>query len=198
MPIKENLLHSAGATEEHYNMGDYIFRESASPQFYFQIITGEVKLNNYNSDGKEFIQNILTNNDFLGAPMLFLDKSYPMNAMALSPCRILKICKNSFFKLLEMHPDLYTHFCTSMANRLYNKYILMKTISTHNAAERLKEVMQLMKQEQENQSPYSFEIPLTRQQLASLTGLCIETTIRTIKKMEKDQMLRIRNRKILY
>lgn len=47
--------------------------------------------------------------------------------------------------------------------------------------------MQLMKQEQENQSPFSFEVPLTRQQLASLTDLCIETTIRTIKKMEREK-----------
>lgn len=44
--------------------------------------------------------------------------------------------------------------------------------------------MRLIKQEQPK-SPYSFEIPLTGQQLASLTGLCIETTIRTIEKWKK-------------
>ncbi|MBN9337629.1 MAG: winged helix-turn-helix domain-containing protein, partial [Chryseobacterium sp.] len=45
---------------------------------------------------------------------------------------------------------------------------------------------------------FSFQIPLTRQQMASLTGLRVETTIRTLKSMEKDNIVKIRNRKILY
>lgn len=198
MSIKESILYSAGATEETYNSGDYIFRENGPPNFYYQLITGDLKLNNYNNDGKEFIQNILTAEDSFGASMLFLEKSYPVNAVAISKCVVLKICRNSFLKILEQHPDLYMDMCLALSDRLYKKFVLMRKISCHNASERLKEVMQLMKNEHIDQSPFSFEIPLTRQQLASLTGLCIETTIRTIKKMERDKMLRIRNRKILY
>ena len=43
---------------------------------------------------------------------------------------------------------------------------------------------------------FSYEIPLTRQQLASLTALRVETVIRTVKKLEKDGALKIINRKI--
>ncbi|KQS91688.1 helix-turn-helix domain-containing protein [Chryseobacterium sp. Leaf394] len=74
----------------------------------------------------------------------------------------------------------------------------MKTISCHNAAERLKEVMRRMKLEQPYHSAFTFELPFTRQQLGSLTGLSLESTIRTIKKMEKENVLRIHNRKILF
>ncbi|MCY0976926.1 Crp/Fnr family transcriptional regulator [Chryseobacterium wangxinyae] len=198
MSIKEDLLHSAGATEENYKTGDYIFHESTSALFYYQVVTGEVKLNNYNTDGKEFIQNIHSAEAALGVSMLFLEKSYPMNAVAINNCTILKLRRTDFFKLLELHPKLYNDVCKSLSDRLYKKYVVMKAISCHNAAERLKEVMRLMKLEQPNQLPYTFEVPLTRQQLASLTGLCLETTIRTIKKMEKENVLRIHNRKILF
>lgn len=198
MSIKENILHSIGATEENYNSGDYIFRENGSPQFYYQIIEGDVKLNNYSSDGKEFIQNILTCKDAFGEEMLFTEKAYPMNAIALSQCTIIKICKTTLFSYLTKYPNLYIEVCKSLSERLQRKFVLMQKISCHNAAERLKEVIELMKKEQENQTPYSFEVPLTRQQLASLTGLCVETTIRTIKRMEREKMLRIHNRKILY
>lgn len=198
MPIKEDLLYSAGAIEEQYNPGDYIFRESTTPQFYYQLVTGDVKLNNYNFDGKEFIQNILTSEDSVGSSMLFLEKTYPVNAMALSKCTILKVSKTSFLKILENQPSLYLEVCKSLSDRLYSKYILMRKISCRKASDRLLEVMQMMKQNQVNQSPFSFEVPLTRQQLASLTGLCVETTIRTIKKMEREETVRIKNRKILY
>lgn len=55
-----------------------------------------------------------------------------------------------------------------------------------------------MKHDHENKTPFTYEVPITRQQLASLTGLCVETTIRAIKKMEREKILRITNRKILY
>lgn len=198
MSIKEELLHSMGATEENYNPGDYIFRESGSPQFYYQVVTGDVKLNNYNTDGKEFIQNILTSKDAVGESMLFTEKVYPMNAIALTQCIIIKVCKTSLLSFLAVNPEIYMDICRSLAERLYRKFILMQKISSHNAEERLKEVIEMMKKEQENQERYAFEVPLTRQQLASLTGLCLETTIRTIKRMERDKILHIKNRKILY
>lgn len=198
MPINKNHLYEMGAVLEKYNAGDYIFRENGTPQFYYQILTGEIKLNNYHSDGKEFIPNILSTDDSIGESLLFTEKAYPMNARALTECSLLKLSKTSFYKLLELQPQLYLMLCKALSERLYKKYILIKSVSCHSASERLNEVMQLMKQEQDNQSPFTFEIPLTRQQLASLTGLCIETTIRTIKKMERQKLLRIENRKIMY
>ncbi len=187
-----------GATEANYNPGDYIFRENGSPQFYYQVITGDVKQNNYNTDGKEFIQNILTSDDAIGESMLFTEKVYPMNAIALTRCCIIKVCKTSLLSYLAVNPEIYMDICKSLAERLYRKFVLMQKISSHNAEERLKEVIEMMKKEQENQERYTFEVPLTRQQLASLTGLCLETTIRTIKRMERNKILHIKNRKILY
>jgi len=199
MSIQEDLLHTMGAIQEDYNPGDYIFRENSNPHFYYQIITGEVKLSNHNSDGKEFIQNILTCKDALGESMLFTEKGYPTNAIALTRCIIIKVPRTTILNYLAKNPELYLNVCKSLAERLNHKFLLMQKISSPNAAERLKEVIELMKKEQhhDNVTPFKFEVPVTRQQLASLTGLCIETTIRTIKKMERQNILCIRNRKIL-
>jgi CRP-like cAMP-binding protein len=198
MSITPRLLHSVGATEEYFNTGDYIFHEEATPQFYFQIIEGEVKLNNYSSEGKEFIQNILSKGQCLGESMLFIQKPYPVNAVALSPCTVVKICREKFLTLLNIYPDCALQICNSLSEKTYNKFLLMRKISNKNAVQRLTEVMDLMKEAQENKDKYSFEIPHTRQQLASLSGLCVETAIRAIKKMEGNKMLKIRNRKIFY
>ncbi|WP_445430775.1 Crp/Fnr family transcriptional regulator [Chryseobacterium indoltheticum] len=197
MSITERILHSIGATEQDYNPGDYIFRENSIPKFYYKLITGNVKLNNYNSDGKEFIQNILSNEDAIGESMLFTEKVYPINAVALNKCTVIRVCKITLFSYLHIHPELYLDICKSIANRLYRKFVHMQKISSHNAAERLKEIIEMLKNEQDYHEPFTYEIPLTRMQLASLTGLCLETTIRTIKKMERDNILQIKNRKIL-
>ncbi|KPH14824.1 Crp/Fnr family transcriptional regulator [Chryseobacterium sp. ERMR1:04] len=198
MFIKEELLHSIGAAEQNYRPGDYIFREGGTPQFYFQLVNGDIKLNNYNSAGKEFIQSILTYKNAIGEYMLYTENKYPMNAVALTNCTIIKLCGKSLLHYLDQNPSHYLDLCRSLSKHLYRKFVLTQKISCHSAVERLKEVLEFMKQEQENKAPFTYEVPMTRQQLASLTGLCVETTIRAIKKMERENLLRIANRKILY
>lgn len=97
MVINENILQSAGAEVRHYTPSEIIFCEGDTPNYYYQIITGEVKLNNYSEDGKEFIQNILSEGQSCGESILFIDKPYPMNAEAITECSILRLHKTFFF-----------------------------------------------------------------------------------------------------
>lgn len=188
MSIQKSLLHSVEAIEEQYNAGDYIFREEATPQFYYQIVTGEVKLNSYKEDGKEFIQDILSENSCFGESMLILGKPYTVNAVALTKCTVLKISRDQFFQLLQDNPTIFLDMYTALSEKTTEKLVLMQKISSKNAEERLIELMNQMKETKENKDRYSFEIPHTRQQLASLTGLSLETTIRVIKRMEKSEI----------
>jgi len=198
MSIQESLLHSVEAIEEQYNAGDYIFREEATPQFYYQIVKGEVKLNSYKEDGKEFIQNILSDHSCFGESMLILGKPYPVNAVALTKCVILKVGRDQFFQLLQENPGIFMDMYKTMSEKTSEKIVLMEKISGKNAEERLIELMNQMKEAKENKDRFSFEVPHTRQQLASLTGLSLETTIRVIKRMEKNEILIIKNGKIFY
>lgn len=96
MIIKEELLYSAGATIKQYKPSEIIFSEGDPPNYYYQIITGEVKLNNYNDEGKEIIQTLLEDGQSIGESLLFMDKLYPVNAIALTNCKVLKLPKTIF------------------------------------------------------------------------------------------------------
>lgn len=198
MVINEEILHSAGAETKHYKPSELLFCGGDSPNYYYQIIKGEVKLNNYNEEGKEFIHNILSDGESCGESILLIGKPYPMNAEALTECTVLKLHKSAFLKLLDKFPKLYLDISSFLSQRLYYKFIMMQNLSSQNPAVRLKGLMDYFKSFQEDGRPYSFLIPFTRQQMASLTGLCVETAIRTIKHMERDKMLKIKDRKILY
>lgn len=198
MPIESKLLYCIGAKEEHFKSGDYIFTEHDTPKFYYHILEGYVKLNNYNDDGKELIQNIFTHGACFGESMLILEKPYPVNAIALTECTVLKISREKLMSMLAEYPDIPMEFCTTLSEKTYNKFVHMRKMSSRSAIERLTEVMDLMKESQANKDKYSFKIEYTRQQLASLTGLCVETTIRAVKKMEENNLLKIRDRKIYY
>lgn len=198
MVIKEEILYSVGAITRKYKPSEIIFSEGDVPNYYYQIITGNVKLNNYNDDGKEVIQTLLEDGQSIGESLLFMDKLYPMNAIALSHCSVLRLPKKVFLDLMKLYPDICLDMNRVLSQRLYFKLIMTQNMSSQNPTAKLKVLMDYLKSFQKEQSPYSFMIPLTRQQMASLTGLCVETAIRTIKGMERDKIVRIENRKILY
>ncbi|WP_172282835.1 Crp/Fnr family transcriptional regulator [Chryseobacterium sp. LAM-KRS1] len=196
--INEDLLLSYGAEVKNYKSGDTIFREGELALHYYQIIKGKIKLNNYTEDGKEFIQNIFSDGNSFGESILFVDKPYPMNAESLTPSAVLKLSKSDFLILMKENPEVSNNIYQCMAERMYYKYVMLYNLSVQNPASKLKLLMDYLKSYDENKTPYSFQIPLTRQQLASLTGLRVETVIRVIKNMEKENELKIVNRKIFY
>jgi len=197
MILGEDLLLAYGAKYQTYAANQKIFSEGNNPKFYFQIVKGVVELNNYHFDGREFIQNILTTGQSLGESLLFNDHSYPMNAIAKTECQLLKISKVDFLNLLVRNPEVSSNVFSCMSEKLYNNYLMMFGMSSFDPLIKVKTVLDAFKGSQSDKS-VTFLIPLTRQQLANLTGLRVETVIRTVKKMEKENLLKIKNGKILY
>lgn len=198
MKIEEEVLFSAGALERIYYAGEEIFREGDMPNYYYQIVSGKVKLNNYKEDGKEFIQNIVLSSQSFGEAVLLINKPYPINAIALSKTILILLHKHQFHKVLRQSQELSLILNTCLSERLYGKFVMMKNNSSLNPITRLKGLMDYLKSFHGDASPFSFMIALTRQQMASLTGLTVETTIRAIKAMERKQLLKIKDRKIFY
>lgn len=196
--IPENLLLSYGAEYEKFNKGEIIFDEGETPKCYYQIISGRVKLNHYNEAGKELILAILEPGLSVCELLLFIDKKYPVNAVVIEEATVLKLPKADFMKMMDEHPNISKDMNKFLSERLYHKFMMLENNASLHAEVRIKGVLDYHKSFSPDQSNYSYEVPMTRQQLASITGLRVETVIRTIKNLEKQEVLKIINRNIHY
>ncbi|RLJ32535.1 CRP-like cAMP-binding protein [Chryseobacterium sp. 7] len=198
MNIPESLLYSFGAEERNYKKREIVFKEEDHALYYFQISVGKVKLNNYNEDGKEFIHNILGKKQSFGEAMLFLNQDYPINAVCLDETQIIRLPKNNFFEMLSQNPDLSLEMNACLSQEVFYKLKMMQSMASQNPAQRLRALLDYLKSYHDEDCHQCFHIEFTRQQLANLVGLRVETVIRTLKKMEKEGMLSLKDRKILY
>lgn len=196
--INEDLLLSFGAEIRSYDSEDIIFSEGEIPVYYYYITKGKIKLNNYNEAGKEFIQGIFSKNHSLGLTSLFTEKRYPVNAVTVEASEVLRLPKAQFLDVLKQNPDHYPDILHCISEYMYYKYLMMQSMAFQNPSGKLLTLMDYLKFQHDDKSQYSLQIPLTRQQLASLTGLSVETVIRVIKNLEKQDVLKIQNRKIYY
>jgi CRP-like cAMP-binding protein len=196
MLIEEKLLMSYGAEVEDLDPSYVIFDEGSTPKYYYQIIKGRIKLNHYNDEGKELILAILSKGLSVCELLLFIDEKYPVNAIAFEETTVIKLPKTDFVRLLDDNPQISRDINKFLSERLYQKYIMLENNASLRPDVRIKGALNYQKSFSDYQSQFSFEVPLTRQQIASITALRVETVIRSIKKLEKEGFLKIINRKI--
>ena len=196
--IDKTLLVEFGAKKITFEKGQIIFNQGESARYYYQLVSGTVKMNNFNDEGKEFIQGIFSDGQSFGEPPLFLDDNYPANAVAISNSTALQLSKEKFFEILNADPATHLAVTVNLAKRLYFKTLMASEISSQDPEHRVLKLIDYFKHKINNipkELPYKVEI--TRQQIADLTGLRVETIIRAIKSLERKGEITIKDRKVL-
>lgn len=198
MVIGEDLLFSHGATLENYEAGDAVFQEGAAAKYYFQIKYGTVKLNTFLEDGKEFVHGLPFDGHCIGESYLFTDHHYAINAIAVTQCEIIRISKTKILEILLENPELLLEINKYMADRMHFRFMISSFLAISDPIVKLTKLFDHIKKYFGFVEAYSFLIPYTRQQIATLTGLRVETVIRYVKKMEEQKMVKIESTKIYY
>ena len=192
--IPENILLDYGATIENIDASVVFLTEKKRADFYFQIKTGEVKMFNLNENGKEFVQGIFYDGESFGEPPLFADFKYPASAATVKPTELFKLPKSKLFELLTHNPEINLKFTKALARRLYYKATILKEISVHPPEHRILALIDFLKNRYGSEE--LFQVELTRQQIADLTGQRVETVIRAIKQLEQDGEIKLIKHKV--
>ena len=197
--IQQDLLIAWGATFRKYQKDQTIFFEGDKALFYYEVTEGSVKMVNINEEGKEFIQGFFKRGESFGEPVLLIDEQYPACAVANEDCVIIRISRQDFIQLLKEYPDIHLTFTQVLSKRLYNKSVMSKEISSYGPEHRITTLLQILKKNYGilNCCP-KFKIDFSRQQIADMTGLRVETVIRCMKKMEEKSLLSIEKGKVFF
>ncbi len=201
--IELTRLLEYGAKKVTLLKGEILFHADSEANFYHQVAHGSIKMITDSADGQEFIQGIFKAGDSFGEPPLFCDFPYPSTAIAIEDSVVVKLGKTQFFDLLRENFDIHLQFDRVLCNRLKYKSMILSDISFYDPEHRITNLLQYLKSNNASESeggmvrtskPYV--IPFTRQQLADMSGLRVETVIRTVKKMQQKGKLKIVGRKI--
>lgn len=196
MQINEDLLLAWGAVAKKYKKNEIIFHEGDTARYYHQLMEGRIRMYSTSIEDKEFTQGIFAEGCSFGEPPLFIGEPYPANAIALKDSVVLKISKDIFFKILSEYAYLQMEFLNTFAQRIYDKSIAAKDLINNSPEDRIAAFLDVYKKKTGSDKPAV--VGFTRKEIASFTGLCVETVIRTLTKMEKKKIVAISNHKIVY
>jgi CRP-like cAMP-binding protein len=195
--VSIDLLIAYGASYRKVKRQEFIFKEGQPASFLYVIETGRVKMFNITDEGREFIQGIFLAGNSFGEPPVIVGEEYPANAIALDDGVLLRISREKLLLLLHENPDVHLQFTTMLASRLLAKAQNMKDLTSYGPEHRITSLLKQYKKHCGCPDSEKMRVELTRQEIADMTGLRVETVIRTMKAMEEKGMLKIENRKVL-
>lgn len=175
-----------------------LFDAGENANDYMQVETGLINMYIINPEGQEFWQGVFGAGESFGEPPLLGDFCYPSSARAVENSTIWRLPRHEFLQLLKDNFELHLKLDMVLCKRLQYKSMILTEVSTRDPEHRIKTLLGYLKKKAHVSGEQNNFFPFTRQQLADMTGLRVETVIRTVKKMEKEKKLTLVDHKIMY
>jgi len=197
--IPVTLLEKFKARLVNVKKDQVLLEEGEPARDFFQVEQGQVKMFIINPDGQEFTQGIFNPGESFGEPALLGGFDYPSSAVAVEAGKVWRLPKSEFIQLLKENFDIHLKLSQVLCKRLQYKSMILTEVSSYDPEHRLVTLLKYFKSKLITKvTSDKVIVPFTRQQLADMTGLRVETVIRTIKRMEKDGKLLLEGHKIKF
>jgi CRP/FNR family transcriptional regulator, cyclic AMP receptor protein len=197
--IPSSLLQHHKARLVTIRKDQTLIDEGGPAQDFLQVEEGQIKMYIMNPDGQEFMQGIFNPGESFGEPALLGGFPYPSSAVAMVDSKVWRLPKADFIQLLKENFELHVKLDQVLCKRLQYKSMILTEVSSYDPEHRLTTILKYFKSKAPRPDVKSkIIVPFTRQQLADMTGLRVETVIRAVKKMEKDGKLSLEGHKIKF
>ncbi len=200
--LPENVLKefNINKTARKYEPGQIIFYEDNKPYGVYCVESGKVKLTKYTPDGKTYIARIATGGDLLGYRAFLTNESYSATAEVLEPATICFIEREPFMRALKDNPQFALQLMEQLGSDLKQAENRARDLAYKSVAERLAEMLLTFKEsygEEDKDGHVHLAIRLSREEMASILGTTIETTVRNLTKFKHQGLIELDKKEII-
>lgn len=174
--------------------GEQLLWEGDEAILVANVIEGVLKLSTQTVDGKEQILGLVYPSDFLGRPF---GQTTPYGVEALTDAHVCVFERREFDRFAREHPRLEHKLLERTLAELDRTRRWMLLLGRMNAEQKLATFLIEMVDRLADKTcaedglgePQAVSLPLSRQQIADVLGLTIETVSRQLTKLKKDGLI---------
>lgn len=188
-----SAIISAGHTRT-FNANAEVFAEGEKADFLPIVVTGRIKMVRYPEPGKEIIIGMFGAGEIFAIPPALDGKRFPASAIAMEDSRLLLLPRDKFLALKDRFPEFSSLILEKMCGLLRERSETIQILATSSAEQRV--AATLLKLAGDIPPNGVKKITHRRQDIAEMSGLTIESTIRSIRRMAKNGLFDIVHGKI--
>lgn len=178
-----------------FQVNEEVFAEGDAASVLPVVLKGSVRMMSHLEPGKEVTIGIFYRDEMFALPPVFDGKNYPASAVAMEPSQLLLIPREKFLDILRSSHELSFAVIQWMCDMLREKTATIQNLASSSPEFRIASL--LIKLAEESPAEKPLRITLRREDLAKMTGLTTETTIRTVRKLAVRNLFSIEHGKIM-
>ncbi len=175
-----------------YKPGQVIFHEEHRPHGVYCVEKGKIKLTKYTPDGKTYIARIAKAGDLLGYRAFLTHEPYSATAEVIEEATVCFIEREIFMQALQRHPGFSLQLLEQLGSDLREAENRARDLAYKSVPERLAELLLAMRESFGEPLPdgaVRLDIRLTREELASMLGTTVETTVRNLTRFKQKNLI---------
>ena len=190
------LVALAKSSSKHrIEPGVELIGDSESVESFSNVLAGVVKLTKTLSDGRQQIVGLQFAPDFIGRPFKI---ESALNAEAATEVSLCSFPKSAVERMMKESPELEHRLLRQTLRELDEARDWMVTLGRKTAGEKVASFLLLIVRNIDptavpDGGTTSFDLPLTRADIADFLGLTIETVSRQLTKLRTEGVIRIEN-----
>lgn len=177
-----------------YHSGEVIFRQNTLTSHIMILRNGLVKVYKDTSNQKRLIIKLIKPNNFFGLLSVFGERIYQYSASTVERAEIIHIDNEVFVSLLEKNGKFAQHITNLISKD--GLYILERLMTQYQKQlpGRIADVILYFSQY--IYKNHTFDLPLTRKELAEFAGTTKESFIRTLTEFKNDRIIHLDGRRV--
>ena len=178
--------------EVGFEAGEFIFWEGTSSDYLYVLADGKVKLKKAVGSQRDVLLDVLGSGDFFGNIANEEGGVHFETAQAMTACCVLILSNHQFRATLRSHPDLMARTASIMASRLRQANQKLLSFGAMSVDQRLASTLLALESKfgLVKDGMRLIDLPLSRDDLAEMTGTTPETVSRWISQMRGAGVLR--------
>ena len=182
---KDELIELAGLViERSLTPGEFVFWDGDSPNWFYMVAEGKVRVFKHSSLGKEFTIAFFGPGEMFGEVAVFENKPYPASAQAVAETKVLAIRRQDFLSFFTTRPEVALRIITILSGRLRDAQGRLRDLAGERVEQRLARTLVMLS------SKLGLTLPFTRQEIADMAGTTTETAIRLMSRLKDRGIIR--------
>lgn len=170
------------ATDISLALEEILFRQGDPADHHYLVAWGRLRLDQTTADGKNIVLRYMSPGDLVGSVAVLRAMPYPATPVAVDDLRLLRWTASRFETLMAEHPPLAMRAMRMMGGRIEELQERLQQVSTQQVERRIAAALLRLVSQSGRKVDGGVEIPfpLSRQDLAELTGTTLHTVSRTL------------------
>jgi CRP-like cAMP-binding protein len=182
-----------------YQVDEFLFLEGDPAKTYYLIYSGKVKILQSSFEGEQVILHILGPGDIVGALPTLGKGTYPGSARAMETVEAGFILADGFEDLLCKYPKICLNLLHFATEKLQETHKRLREMSTERVERRIARTLTRLAAQvgQPLERGILLDVPISRQDLAEMTGTTLYTVSRTLKAWERAGMVKANRKQVI-